>query len=55
MARLQVAGGAEGLQIGLCRVAAKILNKQARISDRRWLSRFEIKLGPENSRKNGTC
>jgi len=46
MARSQVAGGGEGLQIW--RVAANILNKQSQTADRGWSSSLGVRRGANN-------
>jgi hypothetical protein len=47
MARPQVADGGDGLQ--LWRVAANILNKQSRITNKGWSCSLEIVRGSNNS------
>jgi hypothetical protein len=47
MARLQVADGGDGLQIRS--VAANILNKQSRTSDKGWSSSLGVRRGSNNS------
>jgi hypothetical protein len=47
MARLQEAGGGDGLQ--RCRIAVNILNKQSRTADRGWVSSLGVGQGADTT------